>query len=313
MTADAPYRRWRGALRPGDHRLRLGQLAGHARARRLAHRDHRGVDVRRHLPERRLHPDQDVRLPGRSGPSARATRPRLGVDAHVDGVRWTDIRDRVFERIDAISDGGRDYRARRHANVTLYETHASFTGAHTLALGTGETITADRSSSPPGHGRSIPELIAESGVPYHTSDTVMRIDEVPDAGSHPGRRLHRRGIRPRLLLLRRADDGDRAQRPVAAPSRRRGVRRVHRSRRGSGTCAPAARSPGAARDGRRGHDASSTTVQWSMADLLLVATGRTPNSDRLDAGQGRRRGAPGRSDRRRRASAHVRPAHLGAG
>ena len=37
---------------------------------------------------------------------------RLGVDAHVDGVRWPDIRDRIFGRIDAISAGGRDYRAR---------------------------------------------------------------------------------------------------------------------------------------------------------------------------------------------------------
>src|SRR6478752_6956648 len=37
----------------------------------------------------------------------------LGIDATIDKVRWTDIRDRVFGRIDPISHAGRDYRAHR--------------------------------------------------------------------------------------------------------------------------------------------------------------------------------------------------------
>ena len=71
---------------------------------------------------------------------ARAARDggRLGVDAAVDKVRWRDIRDRVFGRIDPISAGGREYR-RAGPNTDLYETHARFLDAHTLALGTGET------------------------------------------------------------------------------------------------------------------------------------------------------------------------------
>ena len=36
--------------------------------RGLAGRDHRGEPLRRHLPQRRLHPDQDVRLPRRPRP-----------------------------------------------------------------------------------------------------------------------------------------------------------------------------------------------------------------------------------------------------
>ena len=36
---------------------------------------------------------------------------RFGVDATLDGVRWKDIRDRIFGRIDPISRGGQDYRA----------------------------------------------------------------------------------------------------------------------------------------------------------------------------------------------------------
>ena len=37
---------------------------------------------------------------------------RLGVDASVQHVRWSDIRERVFGRIDPIALGGREYRER---------------------------------------------------------------------------------------------------------------------------------------------------------------------------------------------------------
>jgi mycothione reductase len=107
---------------------------------------------------------------------------RLGVDAHVDKVRWSEIRDRIFGRIDAISAGGLDYRKRGSdaQNTTVFQTHATFVDDHTLALGTGETITADRIVIAAGSRAVVPELVLQSGVPYYTSDTVMRIDEVPD-------------------------------------------------------------------------------------------------------------------------------------
>jgi mycothione reductase len=41
----------------------------------------------------------------------------VGIDARIDRVRWTDIRDRIFGRIDPISDAGRDYRARPHRGI----------------------------------------------------------------------------------------------------------------------------------------------------------------------------------------------------
>jgi mycothione reductase len=110
------------------------------------------------------------------------TSARLGVDAHVDGVRWKDIRDRIFGRIDAISTGGLDYRKRGSDahNTTVFQTHASFVDEHTLALGTGETITADRIVIAAGSRATVPDVVFESGVPYYTSDTVMRIDAVPN-------------------------------------------------------------------------------------------------------------------------------------
>lgn len=104
---------------------------------------------------------------------------RLGVDSHVDAVRWRDIRDRIFGRIDAMSESGLEYRRHGTPNVTLFETHAKFLGPHELKLGTGQTITADRIVVATGSRAVVPEQVAASGVPFHTSDTVMRIDDLP--------------------------------------------------------------------------------------------------------------------------------------
>ncbi|HZY76165.1 MAG TPA: mycothione reductase [Jatrophihabitantaceae bacterium] len=105
---------------------------------------------------------------------------RLGVDATVDKVRWRDIRDRIFGRIDAISAGGREYRAHGAPNTSLYEAHAEFRDAHTLALSTGDEITADHIVIAAGSRPVIPDVVAHSGVPFHTSDTVMRLDDLPE-------------------------------------------------------------------------------------------------------------------------------------
>ena len=62
--------------------------------------------------------------------SAPAGSARLGVDETLDGVRWADVRDRIFGRIDPISAGGREYRLGHpdNANVTVYEGSARFVG-----------------------------------------------------------------------------------------------------------------------------------------------------------------------------------------
>ncbi|MCD2197159.1 mycothione reductase [Actinomycetospora endophytica] len=107
-----------------------------------------------------------------------------GIDASIDKVRWPDIRDRVFSRIDPISAGGRRYRASESPNVTLYEGHATFTGERELAVaptdgGAAATLSADRVVIAAGSRPTVPACIAESGVPFHTSDDVMRLDDLP--------------------------------------------------------------------------------------------------------------------------------------
>ena len=63
--------------------------------------------------------------------------------------------------------------------VTLIEGRARFTGPHELAVDDGTRVTADQIVLATGARPVIPPPIAESGVGYHTSDTVMRIDELP--------------------------------------------------------------------------------------------------------------------------------------
>jgi len=108
---------------------------------------------------------------------------RYGVDATMQGVRWTDIRDRVFGRIDPICEGGRRYRV-EGANTTAYLGHARFTGDRTLTVdladGREQTLTADQVVVAAGAHPVVPDVVAGSGVPFHTSETVMRIDALPE-------------------------------------------------------------------------------------------------------------------------------------
>jgi len=104
---------------------------------------------------------------------------RYGIDATLDKVRWGDIRDRVFGRIDPISEGGKAYRVERSPNVTVYLGHATFTGPKTLDVD-GEELTADHVVVAAGGRPMIPKAVAESGAPYETSDTIMRLEERPE-------------------------------------------------------------------------------------------------------------------------------------
>ena len=62
---------------------------------------------------------------------------KYGVDASLDRVRWLDIRDRIFGRIDPISEGGKQYR-QDGPNTTVFFGHAEFTGERALSISTGD-------------------------------------------------------------------------------------------------------------------------------------------------------------------------------
>ena len=115
---------------------------------------------------------------------ARVTGPRLGVHTSFDGADWPAIRDRVFDRIDPIAAGGERYRTEEQDNVTVYRGSAAFTGPRSLDVamndGGTESLTADTIVLAAGARAVVLDVIAESGVRYHTSDDVMRLDALPD-------------------------------------------------------------------------------------------------------------------------------------
>ena len=109
---------------------------------------------------------------------------KYGIDAHVDGVRWDDIVSRVFGRIDPIANSGEAYR-RSLPNVDVYGQHTRFgpvqdDGRYLLRTAAGDQFTAEQVVIAAGSRPVVPPAILDSGATYHTSDTIMRIPELPE-------------------------------------------------------------------------------------------------------------------------------------
>jgi mycothione reductase len=101
---------------------------------------------------------------------------RLGVHATLDHVDWKGIRDRVFGRIDPIHDSAVAYR--RSLGIDVYAEPARFVAPKVLQVG-AEQISADTIVVAVGSRPVVPPIPGLDGVPFHTSDTIMRVDEVP--------------------------------------------------------------------------------------------------------------------------------------
>ncbi|HEX9336669.1 MAG TPA: mycothione reductase [Pseudonocardiaceae bacterium] len=215
--------------------------------------------------------------------------PRFGVDSELHGVRWADVRDRIFGRIDPIAEGGREYRTSHpdNRNVTVFAGLARFTGPKTLDIdidGHTETISADRIVLAAGSRPVIPDIpgLAESG--YHTSDDVMRLDALPrrlvilGSGFIAAEFAHVFGsygtevttVARSGALLRSEDQAISARFTELARQRwdvRLDRKTVRVERIG---------------DTVRLHLEGPRGAETVDADALLVAVGRTPNTDILD-------------------------------
>jgi mycothione reductase len=209
---------------------------------------------------------------------------RFGVDAVREKVRWTDIRDRVFGRIDPISEGGRRYRAEGSANITLYPGHAEFTGPKQVSVtypdGRVDELSADQFVLAAGSRPSIPEVITKAGIPYHTSDTVMRIDELPRrliilGGGFIGAEFAHvfSALGTEVIIVTRGEELLRHLDETIAHRFTNLARQSWDVRTNAPPVHCADADPGLQLEFV---DGSSVT-----GDLLLVAAGRVPNSDRL--------------------------------
>ncbi|MBA4505477.1 mycothione reductase [Corynebacterium sanguinis] len=109
---------------------------------------------------------------------------RLGVDASFNGADWKAITERIFtNRIDLIAAGGEEFRrSEASANVDVYDRRASFSGPKTIVTGQGEeekVISGDTIIIAAGARPFVPEWA--EGVPFHTSDDVMRLERQPES------------------------------------------------------------------------------------------------------------------------------------
>ncbi len=104
--------------------------------------------------------------------------PALGVDTSYDGARWPAIRDRIFGRIDPISQSGRAHRERLE-NVEVYDEHVTFRDDHTLETASGSRVTADQIVVAAGSRVLVADIPGLDEVDFHTSDTVMRLTSLP--------------------------------------------------------------------------------------------------------------------------------------
>ena len=102
---------------------------------------------------------------------------KYGVSTSFDGADWPAIVDRVFGRIDPIAEGGRQYR---HSldNVVVYEGDARFVGERELEVN-GVRVRGDRVVIAAGAQSFIPDIPGLDTVPFHTSDTILRIAHQP--------------------------------------------------------------------------------------------------------------------------------------
>ncbi|MCP2260766.1 mycothione reductase [Streptoalloteichus tenebrarius] len=222
--------------------------------------------------------------------NAPAAGARLGVDARLTGVRWPEVRDRIFGRIDPIAEGGRRYRAEECANVTVYAGEGRFVGSKRLAVSTGsgedEVITADRFVLAAGSRPIVPDVVGIEQVGFHTNEDVMRLAELPrrmvilGSGFVATEFAHVFGsfgvdvtLVARSDLLLRGQDLDVATRFTELAERRWDVRRNRKAVR-------------AERDGdvTRLHLEGPDGAEVVEGEALLVAVGRRPNSDLLNLG-----------------------------
>ena len=218
---------------------------------------------------------------------------RYGVHAPAPTVNWPAIRDRIFGRIDPIALGGLGWRESQ-PHVALMRGTAQFTGVRELKVSypdsTSESLTADRIVLAAGSRPMIPDLPGldspELEGKVHTSDTIMRLEKLPatmvilGGGFVAVEFAHifsSLGVAVTLInrsaYLLRHSDAELA-RALTDELSQRVVVRLNQT---------VVEVDGAGRGGIGVYTTDLNDIEYSYdAEVLLVATGRVPNSDRLN-------------------------------
>ena len=210
---------------------------------------------------------------------------RYGISAELAGADWPAIRDRVFDRIDPLHEAAVSYR--RAEGIDVFQGEARFVEPKVLDVG-GEHLRGKRFVVAVGSRPVIPELPGLESVNYHTSDTIMRIDELPSSlviigggyiAAEMGHVFGALGVQITIVgrgaALLEGQDDDISARFTQSYDERFDLRLAATIEAISST------DGGVAVDLTRG--GRSERVE---GDMLLLAVGRTPNTDRIDATAG---------------------------
>jgi mycothione reductase len=206
---------------------------------------------------------------------------RLGVHLTLERVDWQRIVGRVWQKIDPIAAAGAAYR-KSQPHVTVYEQPARFVGERVLQTGE-HLITADRIVLGTGSRPVIPAIPGLEDVTYHTSDTIMRLPTQPQSililgGGYIGVEMASffGGLGTQVTLtdhgwaLLKQEDEEVARAFTDIYQRRYRVLLNARAQRVRQTA-----------DGITVTFALDGQLHEVTAEVLLLATGRRPNSDTL--------------------------------
>lgn len=207
---------------------------------------------------------------------------KLGVYHKLERLDWQRLVGRVWQRIDPIAEAGAAYR-KSQPHITVFEQPVRFVDERVLESG-GHRMTADRIVLGAGTRPVVPALPGLDEVPYHTSDTIMRLPVQPASmviigGGYIGAEMahffgslgtHLTLVDRGAALIKNEDEAV-VQRFTEVYQRRFEILLHAQAQRVS-------------------RAASGVTVHFDIqgqprdvtAEILLLATGRRPNSDRLN-------------------------------
>lgn len=214
---------------------------------------------------------------------------RLGVTLNFEAANWQAMRDRIFSRVDAISEGGKAYRDKELEHTTLITEEVQFSGPKQLTTSTGRILEADQIVLAAGSRPSLPDVPGLDLPGVHTSDTIMRIDALPKrmivvGGKYIGSEFAAifAGLGSEVIHINRSgqllSDHDNTisdeftriakeqwqvalNRTLHSIDQENGRLRVNLS--------------------ATGHE-TNDVVDYFVGDAVLLATGRVPNTDRLN-------------------------------
>lgn len=214
---------------------------------------------------------------------------RLGVDLKFDGADWPAIRDRIFSRIDAISESGKNYRAVELDHTTLITEEVHFSGQKQLTTSSGRILEADQIVIAAGSRPSLPNVEGTELPGVHTSDTVMRLEKLPQriiivGGKYIGSEFAAvfAGLGSEVIHVNRSGQ-------LLSTHDHTISEEFTRAAKAQWHVALNRTLQSIERDGENLRVNLSVTdqrdeevVEHFTADVVLLATGRVPNTDRLN-------------------------------